>query len=105
LQSRLVELEVLDAEVLAISADSVEQNQRLAESAELEFSLLADPERKAIEAYGLLHAGASIDGGDIARPAMFLVDRNGSIAWRSLTDNWRVRVRPATVVQEVSKLP
>jgi len=27
------------------------------------------------------------------------VDRNGKIAWRELTDNWRVR--PETVIQQL----
>jgi peroxiredoxin len=105
LQSRIDEIRDLDAVVLAISADTPEENQRLAESAGLEFSLLSDRDAKVLDAFGLRHAGASIDGGDIARPAVFIIDRDGNISWRSLTDNWRVRVRPETILKELKKLP
>ncbi len=94
----------LDSEVLAVSTDSEEENRQLAESEELGFSLLADREGKAVDAFGLRHAGASIDGSDIARPAVFVIDRDGHIAWRQLTDNWRVRVRPETVIEQLSQL-
>ena len=99
------EVKALDAEVLAVSADSVEDNRKLAESAHLAFSLLDDSEGKAMDAFGLRHSGASIDGGDIARPAVFIIDRDGRIAWRELTDNWRVRVRPETVIEQLKRLP
>jgi peroxiredoxin len=105
LQSRLNEIRALDAEVLAVSVDSIEENQRLAESAGIGFSLLSDREASALDAFGLRHVGGSIDGGDIARPAIFIVGRDGKIRWRDLTDNWRVRVRPETIIEQLKKLP
>lgn len=105
MQSRLKKIRGLDAEVLAISVESTDENQRLAESAGIEFALLSDPAAKVVTAFGLLHRGASMEGGDIARPAVFIIDRQGKVAWRSLTDNWRVRVRPETIVSELEKLP
>ena len=84
MQSRLEEITALDSVVLAVSADTVEDNRKLAASAKLEFSLLADREGKAVDAFGLRHTGASIDGRDIARPAVFIIGRDGRIAWRRL---------------------
>jgi peroxiredoxin len=67
----------------------------------IEFSVLADKELQAIDAFGLRHKGASIDGSDIARPAVFLLDSTGVVKWRFLTDNWRVRVRPQEIIDHL----
>jgi peroxiredoxin len=58
----------------------------------------------AIDAFGVRHAGGGIEG-DIARPAVFLIDREGRIVWRELTENWRVRVRPETVLEHLAAIP
>ena len=105
MQSRLAEIRALDADVVAVSVDSPEKNAQLAQTAGLNFALLSDAEGAAMDAYGLRHAGASIEGGDVARPAVFIIDRDGKVAWRSLTDNWRVRVRPETILDELRKIP
>lgn len=68
----------------------------------LSFPILSDKELKVIDAYGLRHKGAAINGADIARPAVFIVDKAGKIKWRFLTDNWRVRVRPEDIQKELS---
>ena len=104
MQSRIKEIESLDAEVLAISVDSPEESQKLVEHQELSYLLLSDSDRKVIESYGLLHKGGGI-GEDIARPATFILDREGNIVWRQLTDNWRVRTRPEPVLEELRKIP
>lgn len=45
-------------------------------------------------------------GGDsIARPAVFVLDRDGNVAWQDLTENWRVRVRPDQVLEQLDRLP
>ena len=105
MQSRLPEIKTLDANVLAISVDTPEENRQLAESAQLDFSLLSDREGKAMDAFGSRHPGGGMHGNDIARPAVFILDRQGRIAWRALTDNWRVRVRPETVLEQLKRIP
>ena len=104
MQSRLEEIRALGAEVLALSADTPQENHKLAESAGLEFSLLSDQQGTALDAFGVRHASGSIDGGDIARPGIFIVGRDGNIVWRFLTDNWRVRVRPETIIRQLKAL-
>ena len=105
LQSRLQEIRELDAEVLGISTDTTPKNQNLADSAMIEFPLLSDTELAAIDAFGVRHVGASMEGTDIARPAVFIVGRDGQIAWRGLTDNWRIRVRAEMVLEQLRALP
>ena len=57
-----------------------------------------------IRRYGLLHAKAGEDGQDVARPAEFLVDSNGTVLWENLTDDLRVRARPETILEASDKL-
>ena len=105
MQSRIEEIRALDAEVLAISADSVEANRKLAAKQRFDFQLLSDLEGEAIQAFGLRHANANPMGDqDIARPATFVLDREGNIAWKILPDNWRVRVRPETLIEQLQKI-
>lgn len=80
-----------------MSVDTVEQNARLAEGLGIEFALLSDSDRMAIRAWGLVHEGGG-PGGDIARPGVFLVETDGTVSWRSLPDDWRVRLRPEQVL-------
>jgi peroxiredoxin len=94
----------LDAEVLAVSADPVNANLKLARSKRLDLLLLSDGEFQAIDAYGLRHPKGGMYG-DVARPATFVLDRDGRIRWRELTDNLRVRVRPEPVLEQLRLIP
>jgi peroxiredoxin len=105
LQSRIDEIHAAGAVVLAICKDPVEDNAKIVENLKLDFSILSDPELKVTSAYDLLHREASIDGGDIARPAVFIIDRQGIVRWRALTNNWRVRVRSAAVLEQLGAIP
>ena len=93
MQTRIDDFRRLETEILAISVDPVDTNLEMASDLELEFSVLSDPELEAIDAFGLRHTGGG-PWGDIARPATFIVDREGNVVWRDLTENWRVRPRP-----------
>lgn len=68
------------------------------------FTFLSDPQAVAIRRYDLLHAGAGINGQDIARPAEFLVDSSGVIRWVNLTGDLRVRARPDEIIEQIEKL-
>jgi hypothetical protein len=46
-----------------------------------------------------VHEGGKPGGGAIARPAIFLVETDGGISWRHLTDNYRVRVQPEDLLE------
>jgi NAD(P)H-hydrate repair Nnr-like enzyme with NAD(P)H-hydrate epimerase domain len=52
----------------------------------------------------LVHAGAGENGGDIARPAEFLVDRTGTVRWINLTENYFIRARPEDVLNKANLL-
>ena len=57
-----------------------------------------------IRRYDLLHAGAGIEGQDVARPAEFLLDSSGTVRWVNLTENYWVRARPEQILEVAKKL-
>jgi peroxiredoxin len=80
--------------VVAVSVDTIEESARLAEKLGLEFQILSDVQEDAIRTWGLVHESAKTGGGAISRPAIFLIEPDGRISWRQLTDDYRVRARP-----------
>ena len=104
LQSRIREIHELDAEVLAISIDPPEMNGRVAAKHGLTFPILSDHNREAMDRFALHHKDSGLEGDDIFRPAVFILDREGRITWRKLTDDWRVRVRPDEILEQLRLL-
>ena len=102
LQASISEFEAAGTRIIAISPDSVADNKLVARRQGLEYPVLSDADLEVTKALGLLHVGASPSGGDIPRPAVFIIDK-GVIQWRSLTDNWRVRVQPEPLLEQVKK--
>ena len=88
---------------VAISVDTPQESRDLAQKAGYSFPFLSDQNTEVIRRYDLVHKGAGISGGDIARPAEFLIDSTGTVRWINLTENYWVRARPEEVL-EVAKL-
>jgi len=89
---------------LAISVDTPEESRDLRRKAHYTYAFLSDAKTDVIRRYDLVHKGAGIDGHDIARPAELLLDRNGIVRWRNLTEDFRVRARPEEIVREAGRL-
>ena len=89
---------------VAISVDTPEESRALCKKAGYTFPLLSDAKTEAITRYGILHKDAVQKGHDIARPAEFLVDRNGIVRWRNLTGELRVRARPEEMLDAARSL-
>ena len=83
---------------VAISVDTPEESRDLRKQAGYTFTFLSDPNTEAIRRYDLVHAGAGINGHDIARPAEFLLDSSGTVRWINLTENYWVRARPEQIL-------
>ena len=84
---------------MAVSVDTNEESVRLAEGLGLQFPILSDVQEEAIRAWGLVHENGKPGGGAISRPAIFLVEPDGTISWRRLTDDYRVRLRPEDLLE------
>ncbi len=82
--------------VLGVSADDVASHKRFAEKYNLPFSLLADPERKIIKAYGAWGTknmyGKTYEG---TLRVTYIIDENGHIAAVF------PKVKPETHAQEI----
>ena len=89
---------------MGVSVDSNEESRKLAVSQDYHFPLLSDPHAETIRAYGVLHLHAGEDGGDIARPAEYLVDTNGKIRWENFTESIAIRLHPEMVLREMEKM-
>ena len=88
---------------MAISVDTPQESRDLVQKAGYSFPFLSDQNTEATRRYDLVHKGAGINGGDIARPAEFLIDSTGTVRWVNLTENYWIRARPEQVL-EVAKL-
>ena len=85
-----------DVVVIGISKDSVASHQRFAEKYELPFILLSDPERQAIEAYGVWQEKKNY--GKVSMGVVrstFIIDENGII------EKVMPRVKPDTNAEEI----
>ena len=89
---------------MAISVDAPHATKGLCSRRGYTFTFLSDPDAAVIRRYGVLHPGAGMHGHDIARPAEFLVDANGTIRWVNLTEDFRVRARPAQLIAAAKNL-
>jgi peroxiredoxin len=89
---------------VSISVDGPYVTRDLCQKAGYTFTFLSDPKAEVIRRYDLVHAGAGINGQDIARPAEFLLDSSGTVRWVNLTENYWVRARPEQILQAAKTL-
>ncbi len=90
--------------VWAVAVDPPELASKVADKIGLGFDVLCDTDRKIINAFGLVHQGGGLDGGDVAVPAHVLIDSTGRIAWRHVARKIQDRPHPATVLQAIDGL-
>lgn len=64
-------------QLAGISVDPIENNRAMVEKLLLPFPLLSDPDGAVIKARGVWN-----DGESIAKPAIFAIRRDGSLAWK-----------------------
>ena len=85
-----------DIAVIGVSKDSISSHVKFAEKYNLPFILLSDPERKAIEAYGVWQEKKMCGkvGMGVVRTT-FIIDENGNI--EKIMD----KVKPDTNAQEI----
>jgi len=105
IQKNLAQFNQAAIRPVAISVDTPAESRDLCQKAGYTFTFLSDPKLDAIARYDLVHKGQSENGGDISRPAEFLVDSTGTVRWRMLTENYWVRARPEQILEAAKALP
>jgi len=103
-QQRLSDFDARGIRIVGISVDPPEINRRQSQKRGYTFPLLSDPNAEVIRRYDVLHPGAGPKGGDIARPAEFLIDSNGMVRWVNLTENIAVRAGPEQVLDAFNQI-
>ena len=91
-------------QILAISPDSNERSQALAERLRARYRFLTDRDLAVTRRYGLVHARGGNKGQDVPRPTTVVIDRQGIVRWLSLADNIQVRPDPGDVARAVRGL-
>lgn len=91
-------------QILAISPDSNERSQALAERLRARYRFLTDRDLTVTRRYGLVHARGGNKGQDVPRPTTVVIDRQGIVRWLSLADNIQVRPKPGDVARAVRGL-
>ena len=76
MQTYYEEIQELDAELIALSADPPVTARQTVLDLGLRFPVLSDNFRTFINAYDVLHPQEGI-----SRPAAFIIDREGQIQW------------------------
>ena len=103
-QRRLSDFDARGIRIVGISVDPPEINRRQSQKVGYTFPLLSDPNAEVIRRYDVLHPGVGPKGGDIARPAEFLIDSNGMVRWVNLTENIAVRAGPEEVLDAFNQI-
>src|SRR5262245_20854468 len=101
MQAHIREFEARGVRLVAISSDSPDTLRELRAKAGYTFTFLSDEKAEVIRRYDLLDVGAGPDGSDIARPAEFFVDPQGTVRWRLITPSYAERARPEQILQAI----
>ena len=86
----------MGAEIIALSADEPQQARMTVAELGLTFPILSDSSRKHIRDYDVLHPQEGI-----ARPSMFVVDREGVIRWKHVGMSAADRPSMADVLEQL----
>ena len=99
MQKNYANIRAAGAELIAISSDNEGDTKRTVQNHGLKFPVLADKDREVINTYNVIDTGND----RIARPAAYIVQKDGTIAWKSL-DTKAARVPTAEILTELGKL-
>lgn len=91
--AHLAELSAIGAGIAAISVDDPARSEPMRRKLGLGFPLLCDSGREAIRAFDLVNPRE----GDIARPAVFIIDRERRVRFRTV-ESTGSRVRVSDVI-------
>jgi peroxiredoxin len=81
------EYNAVDAEVLAISVDSLFTLAKFKEEQNLNFPLLSDFNKEASRAYGALYENFVFEMHGVSKRSAFVVDKDGNIAYAEVLES------------------
>ena len=90
--------------MLALSPDSNQRSQELANRLHVNYRFLADTDLAVTRKLGLVHVGGGPEGKDVPRPATALIGRDGVVRWTQLATNYQLRPDPNEIARAVRAL-
>ena len=91
----------MGVQILAISTDNLDGPLAFAAREGLEFPILFTSRDPSVpQAYGVF----DLFGDGLASASMFLIDKQGEVAWKSIGENYTHQVDPAEIIEQVEKL-
>jgi peroxiredoxin len=90
-------------QVVAVVAQSSEPVRAYIEETGLPFNILIDESRDVLKAYGVWHA-FGLYAWNIAKPALFLIDRSGAVRYSFVGDSQEEFPTSAEIMEEVMKV-
>ncbi|HLI47058.1 MAG TPA: peroxiredoxin [Geobacterales bacterium] len=97
------ELEKLDATVFGISVDSPFSHKAFAEKYKIRYPLLSDFNREVINKYNVVH-DEMFGFKNVGKRAVFIIDKQGIIRYKWVTDNPRNEPNYEEIKQVLAKL-
>ena len=95
----------LDAVVLGISVNDPFTQKAFAEANKLNFPLLSDYNREVIRKYGVYHENfVNLKGYTAAKRAVFIIDREGVIKYKWVSDDPLKEPDYDEIIRELSKI-
>ena len=104
LGAQLSQAERAGVGIIAVSPDSNEHSEKIAEGLRLDYRFLADWDLTVARRSGLVHAHGGPGGQDVPRPATIVLDRDGVVRWFSVSRNFQMRPDPGDVLRVVRSL-
>jgi peroxiredoxin len=99
------ELKKYDAQVLSASVDGPFANKIFTENRHLNFPVLSDYKREVINKYGIVMENLGpLEDYKAAKRSIFIIDRNGKIQYRWISDNPLIEPDYQEVKSALSKL-
>jgi peroxiredoxin len=104
LRDDLAKLEKLDAQVIGVSVNDPFSLRGFHEDNALNFPLLSDYTREAIKIYGIeLPNFAGLEGYTVAKRSIFVIDKEGILRWKWVSDNPGVEPDYAEIRRQMEK--
>ena len=84
-------------QLIAISPDNIEENQKMAEKFEVPYIFLADVELQVIEQYGLRRDE------NLPHPAVVLINQEGEVVWYYAASDYKTRPSASQIQQVITR--
>jgi peroxiredoxin len=97
LQSNYQQFQERQTEIIALAVQDVAQAQNMAQITGVPYPILADPDHRIVDAYGVYN----LLGDGVATPAVFIIDKAGQIVWSYIGQNINDRPSSQTILENL----